>query len=311
MRLSRRQTLAILATAGPAILRPRARAAEPIKWLTLSGHSYMAPLVGQDTGQFARHGLTVQAGISTAPPTLLPAVVSGTLQVGTSTGVQLALAHEAGLDIVALSGAAVQMQGHTTAALVIRPGLSIASARDFIGRKVVSPGTNGSFHLMFVKYLLDRGVDPAGVTMMEAAFPQMADMLRAGQADAVLISEPYTTRLMDAGIGTRMEYYPVEHGSVCDSFYICSQKWATANPDTLAALRQALRETVALMAADPARAAEIEVKYTRLPIETINRLGVAAARVDLTAADMQVWIDIGRQVKLLTQDIDPASLIAH
>ena len=313
MKLTRRHAMATLAAA-PLLLPRAGQAAGPpaalIKWMTLSGHFYMAPLVAQDTGQFTKQGLDVQVTISTAPPTLLPAVVSGTLQVGVSTGVQVALAREAGLDIVVLAGASVQERGHPTALLVVRPDLTIHSAADLIGKKVVSPGANGTFYLMFQKYLMDHGVDPRKVTMLEAGFAQMADMLRSGQADAVLAAEPYTTRLLDAKLGKPVEYYAIEREVVFDSFYICSQGWATANHDSMEKCRQALRDAVALMATDVARSAAIEAKYTKLPPDMIARLGVAAAKVDVTPADMKVWLDVGHQTGLLTQNPDPASLIA-
>jgi NitT/TauT family transport system substrate-binding protein len=309
--LGRRVTLglALGALAAPALPR-RAWAANLIRIMTVPGHSYMAPLFAQDTGLFAHQGLDVQVGLSTAPPSLLPAVASDSIQVGVSTGAQIALAREAGLDIVALSAASVQTQTHKTTALLVAPGSPLRTPRDFIGKKVASPGTNGTFYLMFLKWLIDAGIDPKSVIMLEAGFAQMGDMLRTGQVDGVLAAEPFLFRLVDSKAADPIDYYKVGRQAVFDSFYICSQSWASANHAALVGLRQGLRDAIAGMAADQPKAAEIEAKYTKLPLEVINRLGVAEASVDVTPADMQVWLEVGKQTGLLSQDIDPASLIA-
>lgn len=287
-----------------------AQAATQLHWMTLAGHAYVPPIFAAREGVFTRAGLDIAVSIATQAPALLPAVVGGSIQIGVSTPAQVALASQAGLDIAALAGASVQTRTHQTTAAVIRPGSHIRQPRDFIGKRVGIPGLNGSFHLMFEQYLLTHGVQPKQVIFVEAGFAQMGDLLKSGQADAVLALEPFLSRLVASGAGRRLNYYEITGKRVYDSVYICRRSWAAANRATTAAIRQALMQAIAEMTHDPAKSAAVEAAALKLPLAIITRLGPPEPDVTLLPADMQVWIDIARKVGLLTKPVNAASLIA-
>src|SRR5471030_3015000 len=114
----------------------------------------MSSMLAQDAGLFTKQGLEVSMTIATAAPTLLPGVVGGSLQYGVSTGAQVAIAHEAGLDVVIAAGVGVNTPLRVSTAVVVRPDTTIDKPADFIGKKVVSPGINGTFHVLFLRYLM-------------------------------------------------------------------------------------------------------------------------------------------------------------
>jgi NitT/TauT family transport system substrate-binding protein len=311
MRMTRRRFGQLgLAAATLATPRTPARAAAPIKFMTLAGHYYMPPLFAQDENLFTKHGLDVQVGIATAPPTLLPAVVSGSLPIGVTSAIQLAMSHEAGLDIVAVAGASLQSRQHTTTAIVASQASGIRGAADLPGKRVVVPGLNGSYHVMFLKFLHDQGIDPARVQIIEGGFGLMADMVKGGSADAALATEPFLTRMLQAGGTVRIEYFIVQRDYQFDSLFISTRDWCRANPEPLAAIRATLRDAVAMMKADPKRSESIEAKYLKLPPELIASLNTPDYQVDVTPADIQVWADLGRQLGLIAQPFDAADLIA-
>jgi NitT/TauT family transport system substrate-binding protein len=278
--------------------------------MTLAGHYYMPPLFAAEQGLFARHGVAVQVGLATAPPTLLPAVVSGTLPIGVTSAIQLAMSHEAGLDIVAVAGASLQSRQHTTTAIVASQASGIRGAADLPGKRVVVPGFNGSYHVMFLKFLHDRGIDPARVQMLEGGFGLMADMVKGGSADAALATEPFLTRMMQTGGTTRIEYFLIERDYQFDSLFIATRDWCRANPESLARIRAALRDAVAMMKAQPALSEAIEAKYLKLPPEILANLDTPDYQVDVAPADLQVWADLGRQLGLIAQPFNVAELIA-
>ena len=74
-----------------------AQAAETIQWSTLAAIDYLVPLIAKDAGLFGKQGLDVAMQIATQAPALLPAVVGGALQIGVSTGIQVAIANEANI----------------------------------------------------------------------------------------------------------------------------------------------------------------------------------------------------------------------
>jgi NitT/TauT family transport system substrate-binding protein len=287
-----------------------AAAAEPIKFMTLAGHYYMTPMFAQEEDLFAKHGLVVQVGIATAPPTLLPAVVSGTLPIGVTSSIQLAMSHEAGLDIVAVAGASLQARSRTTTAIVASKTAHIHTAADLVGKRVVVPGLNGSYHVMFLKYLRDAGIDPARVQILEGGFGLMADMVKGGSADAALATEPFLTRMLDAGIGNRIEYFIIQRDYQFDSLFISTRSWCARHPAELAGIRASLHDAVAMMQAQPALSQAVEAKYLKLPPEMLATLGAPDYRVDVTPGDLQVWADLGLELGLISKPFDVKELIA-
>ena len=313
MRMSRRQ-LAAMGASALAIRAGgagRARAAEALKFMTLAGHNYMPPLFAMDQGLFTAEGVTVDVTISAAPPTVLPAVIGGSLQIGSTSAIQVATSHDAGLDILVLGPANTQFRAHPNTAVVLGSKSGIKTPADFAGRKVVTPGVSGTFHVMFLKFLKSNNVDARKVQFLESGFAQMGDMVRGGTADAALTTEPFLSRMLDAGIGTRMEYFVSDRPYLFDSFFIVAGPWARAHHQELMAVKRGLRAAIAKMAAQPDLAAAVEAKYLKLPPAVIAREGAFEYIPDVTPADLQVWIDLSREMGMISHPVDAASLIAN
>jgi NitT/TauT family transport system substrate-binding protein len=285
-------------------------AAEPIKFATLAALDFMTPMFAQDAGLFTKQGLDVTMTIATAAPTLLPGVVGGSLQYGVSTGAQVAIAHEAGLDVVIAAGVGVNTPQRVSTAVVVRPDVAIDKPSDFVGKKVVSPGINGTFYVLFLKYLKTHGINPASVTLLEGGFAQMPDLLRSKQVDAVLAAEPFLTRMLDAGLGKRLDFFVPDRDHIFTSFYIAKRSWTDSHKDEVLKVRAALREANQMMTADPAKAAAVQAKYLKLPPDVLAKQGLPDARADVEPADVQFWIDTAFEVGLIKQKFDASELMA-
>ncbi len=310
--ITRRTALSAAAACAVGGRSRPATAAAGLTWKTLAAHYYMSPCFAADHDLFARHGLPpVEVGLSTAPPTLLPAVIAGAIQVGVSTCIGVAMANDNGLDVKLLAGASVQEHGRPNTAILAAPDSTLSRPADFVGKRVVIPGVNGSFHVMFQKWMLDGGQDPKSVTYLEAGFAQAGDYLRNRSADAVLSTEPFMSRMLAAGIARKVaDYFDPAEPMVFDSVFIVQGAWAAANPTLIAGLRATLNDALGQMRADPASAVATEVKWLHVPAEVAAGSGPAAPRCDITPADVQRWLDIAAQVGLISRKPPAASLIA-
>ena len=310
MSITRRGFGAIAAGLAGAAVRP-ARAEEPIKWMTLAAHYYMVPPFCADNGLFKKNGLDVEVGISSAPPTLLPAVISGAIQVGVSTAIQVAMARENGLDVVILAGASIQIHGMPGTAALARPDFAFSGPKSFIGKRVVIPGHNGVYHVMFEKYLMDGGVDPTSVTYVEAGFAQAGDMLRNNSADVALSTEPFMSRLLESGQAKMVvAYFDPDQPNIFDSVFIVQGDWAAKNKAKIAAMRQAMRDGIALMAKDESLMRATETKWLKLPPDVVARSGPPSPRIDVSLDDVRFWLGVATQMQLITKPQSPESLLA-
>lgn len=300
----------LLASLAALVGKPiAAGAAEPIQFATIAGLDFMLPLLANDLGLFKKRGLTVETQIAPQPPALLPAVVGGSIQYGVSTGIQVSIVNEAGLDVVIVAGAGVMTRDDVNTAVVMRPDTDLKTPESFIGKKIVVPGVNGSYHMLFVRYLKLGGVDPKQVTFLEGGFAQMPDMLRAKQVDAVLAAEPFLTRMLESGVGKRLNYFTPDRDFTFMSFFIAKRSWVEAHKAELEDIRAALREAVALSKTDTAATNASIAKNLKLPPEVLARQKPASWRVDVTPDDVQFWADLALQSGLLKAPVDARKLL--
>ncbi len=147
-------------------------------------------------------------GINTNIP---PAIVSDSIQIGGPTATVFLQAVDGGLDLVAVEGASVMDPvANGAVAAVARAGVTIKTAKDFVGKKVGAPGIGAFLDVLFRKWLIEKGVDPKSVNFVEVTFPTMSDALKSGSVDAVLTVEPFVSRIKAAGAGEVATRYAAE-----------------------------------------------------------------------------------------------------
>jgi NitT/TauT family transport system substrate-binding protein len=256
-------------------------------------NAFMAAFVAKDQGFFAKRGLDVTLQLTPVGSTIPGAIASGSLQVGTLTAPVFLLANEGGLDLQIVSGATLQTKANSTAGVVAREGAGIKTAADFRGKRVGVPGLNGVQHVTFLKWLANNKVDGKQVTFVEAAFPQMSDMLKGGQIDAALPVEPFLGRITQGKVGYLVSRYTGEVSeSYLESFYVMSKSFIQANPKVPGAFREAIREAVAWIGANPEAARKTQLTYLKLPEAIAMSIPLPTFTVDVKPEEVQFWIDV-------------------
>lgn len=268
---------------------------------------WLPAMVAKDKGFFDARALDVtltrMAVISNVPP----AIFSGDLQIGTSTATVMFDAAEGGIDLVALAGGTRFTATTPVLSLVARSGQKIANARDLEGRKVGVPGLRSVVDVLVRKWMLNAGVPASKVTFIEAPFPQMRDMLKAGTLDAVAVLEPFRSRIIGDGTGFKVSDFAAEvNPNILGGMWIAKADWAKANPQAVKAFRDALAEANAFIARNPAEARSIEQKYLGF-----NAPALPSYQNDITEADLQLFAGFVKDLNLLRKPIDVSKLIAN
>src|SRR4051794_5628953 len=185
-------------------------------------------MVAIDEGIFRKHGLEVEMtpiGINSNIPA---AILSNSIQIGGPTSTVFLQAVDGGLDLVAIAGATIMSpttNGNITA--FVRNGITIKEPKDFVGKKVGAPGLNAFLHVLFVKWLVEKGVDPKSVNFVEVPFPTMSDIIKSGGVDAVLTAEPFVTRMLNGGLGSVGERHALDLDPTDPiTFYAAPRAWA-------------------------------------------------------------------------------------
>jgi NitT/TauT family transport system substrate-binding protein len=268
---------------------------------------FVPAMVAKDLGLFAQQGVDATITIISLISNIPAAILSGSLQIGATTGPTLLQARENGLDLVAVAGMSHLTPDHQLVSLVIGKNSGITKPADLIGKKIAVPGLNSLLDLLLRRWLVQNKIDPARVTLIEASFPAMADMLRTGQVDAAIIKEPSRSSAISSGAGVRFVDYPGQvRPDILNTFWIAERRWAEANPAAVHGFRAGLDAGIAAYEKDPKGGRQIEQRYFKA------REGMMPFfSTRMTPDDLAFMQELTHQFGLVDSKLDPKSMILN
>jgi len=243
--------------------------------------------------------------------TIPAALVSGSLNIGNPSPSVFLGAIDGGLDLLALGTTSVVSKDVVAFGAVVRTGVDVQSPKDFAGKRIGVPGLNAFLHVLFRKWLMDKGVDPKSVTFVEVPYPTMPDVVRGGSVDGVITAEPVMSRIVTAGSGkifTRMA--PDLTEELPTAFWGATREWATKNPDLVKRFLESTGEAIAFVKSNPTASQQHIAKYTKLPLEIVQSVPMPILRNEVTERDLVNWTKIMSDQGMLRNKIDVAKLRA-
>ena len=312
MTIGHRIALALM-LAALALVAPPAQAATKITFLYTPVNSWIGIFVAKDQGLLEKHGLDITLTIAQNGSVIAAALVADSAQIGGPTPTVMLQANEQGLDLVVIAGTATYPLNNLSG-IIARKDSTIKATADLVGKKVGVPGLGGLIDVLAKKLVQAKGIDYHRVDWIELTLGQMGDGLKSGIADAVAVTDPFYSRIMDSGIGINVgDYGSVIPAGTVPIVYTSTRTWATKNAAAVAALRAALKEAE-IFIRDPANLSTtraILAKYTMLPPQAAATLSIPERLdVDPQPKSLQFWIEVSREQGLIKGNPDPASLIA-
>lgn len=307
-----KKLLAAAATVA-ALTMPNAAQAQKIQVGCTATSDCASAMIAVDEGIFKKYGLDVEMVLIGINSNIPAAILSNSIQIGGPTSTVFLQAADGGLDLVAVAGAS-RMSPPTNANITafVRNGITINSPNDFVGKKVGAPGLGAFLHVLFVKWLVEKGVDPKKVNFVEVTFPTMLDTVKSGSVDAVLTGEPFVTRMLNAGVGQVGVRYAADlNRTEPVIFYATSRDWALKNAETLNKFRAAVAEGAKIVNEDREKASVAISKFTKQPLELVKLNPPNYSEPDLKPEQLGWWIDIMSSQKMLQSKLDLNKLIVR
>jgi NitT/TauT family transport system substrate-binding protein len=280
--------------------------------ITIGGTPNSGPataMVAEAEGIFQKHGLDATYTLITINPSIPPALLAGSLQIGIPTPTTFLQAVDGGLDLVVIAGVADNSKDNPLQ-IVVRKDSPIKEPKDLAGKKFGVPGLNAVLHVMTRHWLAQQGVDPKSVNFVEAVFPVHGDMLRSGQIDAVITVDPFATTILSRGDGVLladiMSSFPSGNPN---QMYVTTRDYATKNTAVVTAFRAAIEDAAAFIAANPDRTRQDIGKILKLPPPAIANLILPTVDTKVTKEQLAFWIDVMQKQNMLSHPIDPAKLL--
>ena len=302
--------LAALTLLGAMLATSSAEAATKLRIIYSAVSGYAASYVAKDQEFFAKRGLDVEFVPAAHGGAIIAGVVSGSVEVGTPTPTVFLQAIDGGLDQVALAATNVFPE-RTNSGVIVRTGSNINSAQDLIGKRVGVPGINGLLDVVLRRWLTARGVDTRRVTFVEVSFPQMSNALRAGNVDAVVVVDPFYSRILEQKTGNLLDNYTkgLPDGTIASVLLRDQSLGARQTAPRSKPSRRALVEAVAFSKSNPEATRESIAKLYALAAGCRRDLADPQPCSQDQPSDLRFWIDVMKERGMLTGSPDPAKLV--
>jgi NitT/TauT family transport system substrate-binding protein len=251
----------------------------------------VAPLfLGVEKGFFRDEELTIKTQFAEGGAAIVPAVMSGDLEIGFSNTTSLVIASSKGLPlrIIATGARAGTNADDAPDAVLVRADSEIRTAADLEGRTVAVNTLNNVATLTLNSALERAGVDYRKVNVTEVPFPEMSAAVEAGRVDAAFVQEPFVTPMKAAG--GRAIFNPMEQTERNYTFaaYFASERFIEEQPDVLERFVRALERSLDYARQHPDEARRALVDYTDTPADTAKAMNLTRWERELDTSSIEL-----------------------
>ena len=266
--------------------------------------------IAQEKGFFKDEGLDIELVSFQGGPQILEALGGGSINIGFSNLVSLALANEKGIDFRAITGGPVEEANHIENAILVSKNSNIKSAQDLTGKKIAINAKKNIIELMVKEYLRKYNVDINSIQFVEAKFPEMQNALKANQVDAIAIIEPFVTvALKDTSIVKLANYINDVIPRLEISSYHSSLKWIDANHETIKKFQNAMSVATKYCLENPDEVKKTLTIYSKVEPKILNEAMMPTFIDKISEDNFQVLIEKMKRDSMLVKDIVAKDLI--
>jgi NitT/TauT family transport system substrate-binding protein len=266
---------------------------------------FLPAYVAKERGFFEKNGLNANLMPIIIASNIVSAMVAGDVQIGLGTAPNMLMANEGGLDFVAIYGVTRDTKGSPMTSLITRKATGIKNAADLTGKKIGVPGLNSVIHIFTMKWLTSKGMPADKATFVELPMPQLGDVLKAGNVDAIAVIEPFRSNVLKDPDSVLVANTALElRDNMMLGYWQATRSWAKANAPAIKGFRAAIDEGLSFIQKNPDEAKAIAAKYLRFVPPSFPHWDF-----NQTPEDFQYQADITRELGLLKKPVDVNSLI--
>lgn len=275
--------------------------------------------VAIDKGFFGEETIDLDLTYMASGAVIIPAVMGGSLEIGFSAYLPALVANAQGLDfkIIASSGNENSMGkpdpafgygGHGTT--LVRAELPINSAKGLEGKKIAIPALYTIDWLMISAWMEKNGADPRKVHWVELPPPRQGAALAAGQVDAMMGIEPYTTMLKEQGVARVISYTLTEvRPNMIIAGYGAAGRFIEKNDTIIKKWVRAHKKGINFIEANREEAGKVLSKYTKVPLELISRMTWPSYKTELDPGEFQWLADMANKYGIIKKKVDASQFI--
>jgi NitT/TauT family transport system substrate-binding protein len=250
-----------------------------------------------ELGYFAKAGIAPEIIDLGNGGAIASAVAGGSVDIGTTNVVSLALAHSRGLPFRVLAGGGLSLAGvQTNGLLAVAASSPIRTAKDLIGKTVAVDVLGGIPELGVRAWLDSSGGDSKRVKIIELHFAEMIAAVQSGRVDAALVNASVDSTIGKPGDPLRLlaVVYDAIAPRFASSIWFSTADWIAQHPEAAKGFATALGQAATWANAHHHESAIILAKHIKQ----------TAAQID---GGPRVVYDAAKDPALLQPVIDAAA----
>lgn len=244
----------------------------------------VAPLyLGIEKGFFKEENLEIEPVLAEGGAAIVPAVVSGTNQIGFSNTTSLLIASSKELPVQIISQGDIGGTGDKDApdALLVKKGSDINEPKELEGKTIAVNTLSNVGPLTVNNALEKRGVDYKSVKYVEVPFPEAVAALEADRVDAIWVVEPFQTAATSAG--HKILFHPFEEAApnFTVATYFTTKEFMGKEKETVDRFRRAISKSLEYAQQHPDEVRKVVTTYTKIPDVLAQKMVLPRWGVDL------------------------------
>jgi NitT/TauT family transport system substrate-binding protein len=256
---------------------------------------------GVQKGFFKKRGLNVKVVPAQGGAAIIPAVVSGKVQIGGSNLVSTLLATSKGLplQVIAPGTSAPDTTSKDFVGILVRGNSPIRSAKQLEGKTIAINTLNNVNDVTDKAALAKQGVDVSKLKFTEVELPDMVAALNAGRVDAITPIEPFLTAGLQSGDRLVARPYVQTKPGLEVGSYLASKKYISENPSVIKRFTAALRETGAYVAGHPGQLRTLLATKGKVPEKLANKMTLPVWHGQVDMSSLQLYGSLMQRYGLL------------
>jgi NitT/TauT family transport system substrate-binding protein len=261
-------------------------------------------------GYFRKRDLDVKVQPSQGGATVVPAVVSGDVDIGGSNLVSVLLARDKDIPVkIVAPGTFVAKDDFS--AIVVAKDSDIRQPKDLEG-KTLAVNTLKNVAEVTARASLDKqGVDTSKIKLTEVDFPDMTAAVEQGRVDAAFAIEPFVSQAAAAGNRIVDRPYVGTKPGLQIGCYFASEQYLAENEDVVKRFRAGVAETAKAIAVDPGAFRKFLPEASEIPPPAAQKAVLPAWKESSDPASVDLIADLMQRYGITPEKPDTSEALAE
>ncbi|GAB2901932.1 ABC transporter substrate-binding protein [Streptomyces mayteni] len=267
---------------------------------------------GVSRGYFADEGVDLRVSPSSGGATVIPALLSGDIDVAGSNVVSamIAMGRRMPIQMVAAGTSTAQDPAEDFASLVVPEDSPIASPEDLDGTRIAVNSLQNINDVVVNSVLTEAGLSNDDVRFVEMPLPDIPAAIDRGDVDAGVLIEPFASIGRSQGLRVLASPYVNTRPGLQIGTYLMTSDRVADDPELVAAFRAGVERTARSVAEDPAAFREALPEISDLSPELAGRMNLPVWRGGNDRESIETIHAVMREIGLTDADLDYERAVA-